>query len=224
VTVYLYGLVLGRSAHLVPAHITGLASTPVRVVECGDHGLGALVSTVDTPPRRSSLDDVRAHDHALQSVVHHGSTAAAVRFGQVFASDDDIRHHLSEEGTRIARVLEAYDGCVEMRVLLADADADTAAVAAVDPDPAATGPGRAYLENLRRGTGRPLQGLALKAALGPVVRAERVERLGERGAVFSHLILRDDEATYRDTVSTIPALAGARIVGPLPLYSFTHPE
>jgi hypothetical protein len=220
VTVYLYGLVLGRSAHLVPAHITGVASTVLRVVHCGEQGLSALVSTVDAPPRRTSLDDVRAHDHALQSVVHHGSTAAAVRFGQVFASDEDIRHHLGEQGPRLVRVLEEYDGCVEMRLLVADTETDSDTDTETETDPEA-GPGRAYLENLRHATNQPLQGLALRAALGPVVRAERVERLGARGAVFSHLIARDDEPVYRDVVSTIPAIAKARVVGPLPLYSFT---
>ena len=216
-TVYLYGLVLGRSAHLIPAHITGVASTVLRVVDCGEQGLSALVSTVDAPPRRASLDDVRAHDHALQSVVHHGPTAAAVRFGQVFASDDDIRDHLTEQGPRLLRVLEEYDGCVEMRLLVADTESD----AEEDPD---AGPGRAYLETLRRATNPSMPGLALKAALGPVVRAERVERLGERGAVFSHLIARGDEPAYRDVILAIPALAGARVVGPLPLYSFTNPS
>jgi hypothetical protein len=220
-TVYLYGLVLGRSAHLIPAHITGVGSTVLRVVHCGDQGLSALVSTVDAPPRRASLDDVRAHDHALQSVVHHGPTAAAVRFGQVFASDDDIRHHLTDQGPRLLRVLEEYDGCVEMRLLMADTDTETDAEVETDLE---AGPGRAYLENLRRAINQPVPGLALKAALGPVVRAERVERLGERGAVFSHLIARGDEPAYRDAVSGIPALVGARIVGPLPLYSFTAAE
>ena len=212
-TVYLYGLVLGRSAHLVPPHITGVASTAVRVIPCDEQGLGALVSTVESPPRRASLDDVRAHDHVLQSVVQHGSTAAAVRFGQVFASDDDVRRHLAEQGPRVARMLEEYDGCVEMRVLLADA-VEERAPAGVD----ARGPGREYLESLR--SGASVAGLTLKAALGPMVRAEHVERLGKRGAVFSHLIARDDETGYREAVTILPVLADARVIGPLPLYSF----
>jgi hypothetical protein len=219
VTVYLYGLVLGRSVHLVPADITGVASSAVRVVSCDQQGLGALVSTVESPPRRASLDDVRAHDHALQLVVHHGPTAAAVRFGQVFASDDDVCDHLSEQGARIARVLEEFDGCVEMRLLVAETDSDTPAepepVRGTDPG----GPGRQYLESLRPAAAA-LPGLALRPALGPIVRAEKVERLGTRGAVFSHLIARADERAYRQLVSSMPALADARLIGPLPLYSF----
>ena len=219
-TVYLYGLVLGRSAGLVPSHITGIASTVLRVLPC-EHGLAALVSTVDARPRRTSLDDVRAHDQVLQSVVRDGPTTAAVRFGQAFASEDDVRRHLAEQGPRIARLLEEYDGCVEMRLLLPVTDAASEDSNEADTGEHDAGPGREYLESLRRQLRSPIRGLGLKAAIGAAVRAETVERLGERGAVFSHLIAREDEAAYRDAVAALPAVAGARVVGPLPLYSFT---
>ncbi|MEX2153132.1 MAG: GvpL/GvpF family gas vesicle protein [Gemmatimonadaceae bacterium] len=214
---YLYGLVLDHNAHLVPAHITGLGSTVLRVVEC--KGLGALVSTLERAPARN-LDDVRAHDHALQSVVHHGATAAAVRFGQTFASDDDVRTHVAERGERIARVLQDCDGCVEMRLLLAHVPNEHQAKLAPDRE---LGPGRAYLEGLRGSTER-LKSLGLHEAFGSVVRAERLEELPKnRGVVFSHLIRRTDEVEYREAVSSFPALAEARIVGPLALYSFAEP-
>lgn len=216
---YLYGLVLARNAHLVPAHITGLDSTVLRVVTCDE--LGALVSTLERAPAHS-LDDVRAHDHALQSVVHHGSTAAAVRFGQTFPTDDDVRRHVGERGTRIARVLSEFDGCVEMRLLVAHSDEALAAAPATEA-PADTGPGRAYLEQLR-GSRERYTSLGLTDALGTVVRAERVEELPKsRGVVFAHLIRRSDERAYREAVSAFPALAAASIVGPLALYSFAEP-
>lgn len=219
-TVYLYGLVLGRSAHLVPAHIGGIGATVLRVVDCADGALGALVSTLDRPPRRSSLDDIRAHDHALQSVVAHGCTVAAVRFGQTFESDDEIRSHVSELGDSMARILESYDGCVEMRLLIAE----TPEATAVETEGDAMGPGRAYLEGLRS-SGVRAKGLSLQGALGPVVRGERVEEVrGKKGVVFSHLVHRTDEAAYRDAVASLPALAEARIVGPLALYTFAEAE
>lgn len=221
--IYLYGLVLGRSAHLVPAHITGVGAATLRVIACEEEGLGALVSTLDRAPQRASLDDVRAHDHALQSVVHHGSTAAAVRFGQTFASDDEIRRHVAEGGGRVARLLHQYDGCVEMRLLMALSPVKGSSAT---PDVAdAVGPGRAYLERLKNsGAGERLEGLGLRDSLGPVVRAELVEELPlARGVVFSHLILRQDESAYREAISALPALAEASIVGPLALYSFAEP-
>jgi hypothetical protein len=224
VTVYLYGLLLDRSAHLVPAHITGVGSTALRVVACEPGGLGALVSTLERAPQRASLDDIRAHDHALQSVVQHGSTTAAVRFGQTFASDDDLRRHLAEHGDRVTRVLEAYDGCVEMRLLLAEVPPESETPKADPIDTVGAGPGRAYLEGLKQARTR-LSGLGLKAALGPIVRAERVEELAPaQGVVFSHLIQRTDERAYREAVAALPALADFHIVGPLALYSFAEPE
>jgi hypothetical protein len=190
----------------------------VRVVTCDE--LAALVSTLDRRPERASLDDVRAHDRALQSIVHHGCTAAAVRFGQIFASDDEMRQHLGERGERVARLLEEYDGCVEMRLLLADVTELEEPVAPLDQT---TRPGRAYLDRLK-GTQQRLENLALYAALGPVVRAERVEALATRGVAFSHLIRRGEEADYRAAVAALPALANAVVVGPLALYSFAEPN
>jgi hypothetical protein len=191
----------------------------VRVVTCNE--LAALVSTLDRRPERASLDDVRAHDRALQSIVHHGCTAAAVRFGQTFGSDDEMRRHLRERAERLARLLEEYDGCVEMRLLLADVIELEEPVAPPDP---ATGPGRVYLDRLKGAASQQrLEKLALHAALGPVVRAERVEGLGNRSVVFSHLIRRADEADYRAAVAALPALSSAVIVGPLALYSFAEP-
>src|SRR5436853_125238 len=69
---YLYGLILDRNAHLIPAHIPGIDGSTLRVIHCGE--LAALVSTVDRVTSRPSIDQVRAHDHALQAAVHHGAT------------------------------------------------------------------------------------------------------------------------------------------------------
>jgi hypothetical protein len=219
VATYLYGLVLDRNAHLIPAHITGIGGAVVRVVACGR--LGAIASSLEHAPSRPSLDDVRAHDHALQAVVHHGSTAAAVRFGQSFAGDDDMRSHLSERAERAGRLLEDFDGCVEMRVLLR-LDLERPAAPTVDDE---IGPGRAYLERLRSERSRKhVEGLGLRDAVGPVIRAERVEELPMgRGVVFSHLIARNQEPEYRDALDGLPSLIGARVLGPLALYSFAEP-
>lgn len=208
---YLYGLILGRNAHLIPAHISGIDGAPLRVLPCD--GLSALVSAVNSP-NSNDLNALRAHDHAMQAVVHHGTTAAAVRFGQTFADDADLRAHLAKRATDLAATLEALDGCVEMRLLMAIPQAAPA-------ETLSSSPGRAYLESLRGA--KRVAGLALRAALGPTVRAEVVEDLaGGSGVVFAHLIRREDESEYREAVAAQPSLSEARIVGPLPLHAFAE--
>jgi hypothetical protein len=225
VPIYLYGLILGRNAHLVPAHITGVDATVLRVTACEDGGLGAIVSTLQRTPRRDSLDDVRAHDHALQSVVNHGATAAAVRFGQTFPSEDDLRRHVAEQGPRVGRLLDDYDGYVEMRVLMAQSAPESRPRSSNEEPVPGAGPGRAYLERLRSSSANDrLRGLGVAGVIGPVVREERVDELpAARGLVFSHLIRRADEASYRSSLATNRNLAEATVVGPLALYSFTGP-
>lgn len=223
---YLYGLILTRNAHLVPSHITGIAGGTVRVLDCGD--LGAIVSTLERDVDRS-LDAVRAHDHALQSVVHHGATAAAGRFGQAFPSEDATREHVTAHGRRVADVLTTWDGCVEMRLLLPGGvvDRGTAHSSAADAPKVAqtaSGAGTAYLERVRAERGA-LSGLALRSALGPVVRAEAIEELPRRrGIAFTHLIDRSAEQDYRDAVASVPALGDATLVGPLALHTFSEPR
>lgn len=217
---YLYGLLLARNAAHVPSDISGIQGAPVRVLTC--NALGALVSTLDRPPGRATLDDVRAHDAVLQSAVDAGSTAAAVRFGQSFAGDEEACRHVMERGERLVGVLGDFDGCVEIRLLLAHTSEPAPAKPATAAQ--ASGPGRAYLEQLRDSR-EHLRRLTLRSALGPVVRAERIEELPRsRGVVFSHLVHRDDLAAYREAVAAIPALAQAKLVGPLALYSFAEPD
>ena len=86
-------------------------------------------------------------------------------------------------------------------------------------------PGRAYLEQLRARAALAAERvprISLAAALGPMVRRERVELLpNAAGVVVSHLVSRDEEAAYRAAVAELPALSEARVVGPLPLYGFS---
>lgn len=209
--IYLYGLILARNAHLVPPHIAGIRGATVDVLPCD--GLAALVSRVDSASSRD-LDAVRGHDHAIQSVVHHGATATPVRFGQTFADDAELRRHLADHAKELTATLDALDGCVEMRLLM-QIEAPPRAPAHADS------PGTAYLEALRGS--RRVAGLALRGALGPVVRDERVEELPRAaGVAFAHLIRREDEAAYRDSIATQPSLAAATVVGPLALYAFAQ--
>jgi hypothetical protein len=219
VPTYLYGLLLARNSHLVPAHITGIGGAPVRVLCCDE--IDALVSTLAAKPA-ARIDEVRAHDHALQSVVHHGATAAATRFGQTFSTDEEARRHVTERAARLARVLDTYDGCVEMRVL-ARVEGRSPQPPASEPADESLGEGARYLRELsRRVSPRDLSGeLGVRAKLGAFVRAERVEEIPKSRAVaYSHLVPREEEQRYRDAIGAIVALERATIVGPLALYSF----
>ena len=221
---YLYGLVLaGNAARVNSEAPSGLQGADVRALACGE--LSAVVSTLERmpPPGSATLDDVRVHDAVLQSVVDAGATTIAVRFGQSFAGDQELCAHVVERGARALSVLREYDGCVEMRLLLAhEIEADAPATPTPSRSETAGGPGRAYLESLRDEHQR-IERLALKDALGPLIQAERVEALPRgRGVVFSHLVRRDDVSSYREAIAAMPSLAEAIPVGPLALYSFAE--
>lgn len=225
---YLYGLILSRNAVRIgdgPGEgIAGIEGGRLRAIACGS--VAALVSDVERVPSRSSLDDIRAHDAALRSVVAAGVTVIASRFGQLFADDADACRDVGQHASRVERLLGEHDGCVEMRVLLAHTHVDSES-ATTETVPAGSGlsPGRAYLEQLRARaalTAERVPRISLAAALGPVVRGERVELLpNDAGVVVSHLVSRDEESAYRAALAELPALSTARVVGPLPLYGFS---
>lgn len=212
---YLYGLTLADRPSHIPADARGVAGAGVRALPCGD--LSAIVSTIERAAVRPTLDAVRAHDGALQRIVDGGATVAAVRFGQTFDDDAGCRQHVTERADRIVHLLREHDGAVEMRVLVPSSED------AMTVPPSGAGPGRAYLESLRAsGSLAPPAGLG--DALGPLVRAERVERLPQsRGVAVVHLVKRADLGAYRSALASMPSLVASRVIGPLALYSFAEP-
>lgn len=208
--IYLYGLILARNARLVPGDVSGIDGAAVRVLQLDS--VAAVVSDRDAAP--SELKAIRAHDDVMQAIVRGGVTATEVRFGQTFADEAELQGHLDRR-PELAATLEALDGKVEMRLLMT-------LPAEAPAQPSATSPGTAYLESLRGST--RVANLSLRAALGPVVHAERVEELTRaNGVAFVHLIKREDEREYRDAVEAHPSLTeGATILGPLPLTAFAE--
>lgn len=211
----LYGLIATPDVPRLPA-LKGIDATEGRAVVAGE--LAALVSDLQRAPDRSRLDDVRAHDALLATVVVAGVTAVASRFGQTFASDAAVHDAVSETGARIAALLRECPGCVEMRVLLPPAIASS--LTASDPDALRSSPpGTAYLERTRAALRGP--NISLASLLPHPVRAERAEVLPHnRGAVVAHLIDRAHIDAHRRTLQAQSALAGVTVVGPLALYSF----
>lgn len=213
----LYGLTLADEES--PDAPAGVGQAPVRELVSG--GLRAIVSTVAAKPS-PTVETIRDHDRVLREYVRAGATVAAVRFGQLFTDDAACAAEIPARASRIETLLREHRGCVEMRVLL---PAEEQARPAAPSEP--VGPGRAYLESLRaKGTVSP--GLALAPVVGPSIRAERIEGFAApsgdaRGVAFAHLVHRDDLPAYREALRSMPALAAARVVGPLPLYSFAEP-
>jgi hypothetical protein len=214
----LYGLTLPNDPR--PAGIIGPGGGACRVLDCG--AVGAIVASVTAAPD-ATITAVHAHDGVLREFVRQGATVAAVRFGQSFEDDEACVREVQRRSARVAALLAEHAGCVEMRVLLP--------VEAVPVPPRSrttgAGPGQAYLQALRdRGDVAP--NVSLRPLIGPTVRAERVEGFqaregGVRGIAFAHLVHRQDLGGYRDGVRAIPSLGDARVVGPLPLYSFAEP-
>lgn len=222
---YLYGLIRADEARGAPRDVIGLDGHRVRVLTPARTRTAAIVSDGERRATSATLDDVRTHDRVLQAFVNGGCTVAATRFGQSFADDAEASDHVERFGDRTARLLDEQAGCVEMRLLLTTPP--PAEMAATEPEeaPPTGGPGRAYLDRIRQGLSAPrAERLALRAAIGPVVRLELVEELPRSGGVaFAHLIQRADEAEYRAAVAALPALTEARVIGPLPFYSFAEP-
>ena len=219
---YLYGLILSANASGVPSGVVGIDAAPVRVVDCGV--VSALASDARRDVDRTSLADVQAHDAALRAVSDAGVTVAASRFGQQLASDAALADAVRDSGDRVRRLLEQFDGAVEMRLLLAgDAAALDEPRSPPAAAPASSGPGTAYLRDVASRNAPPP--VSLRAAFGPVVLAERAEYLPERrGVAIAHLVQRASLPDYREAVQSIPSLSDARVVGPLPLYSFADPR
>jgi hypothetical protein len=213
----LYGLTLPDDPR--PSGVAGAGGGECRVLEAD--AVAAIVETVARAPE-ADVTAARAHDAVLGQFVKAGATVAAVRFGQAFDDDATCIVEVNAHAARVASLLREHQGCVEMRVLLP--------VEAAPPSPPPqknAGPGRAYLDALRA-SGQVAPDIALRPIIGPTIRAERVEGFqaragGVRGIAFAHLVHRDELADYRDALHAVPSLADARVVGPLPLYSFSEP-
>jgi hypothetical protein len=218
VPICLYGLIATPDVSRLPA-LQGIDASQGRAVVAGE--LAAVVSDLPRAPDRSRLDDVRAHDALLATVVAAGITAVASRFGQTFSSDAAVRDAVNETGDRIAALLRECPGCVEMRVLVPPALAQSLTPSDQDA-PRSSPPGTAYLERARAALRGP--SISLAPLLPHPVRAERVEVLPHnRGVVVAHLIDRAHAQAHRQTLQAHRALAGTTVVGPLALYSFAGP-
>ncbi len=155
-TCVLYGIVLagsGRAPFAVP--LPGIGGAAVRVLVAGAPcGLGAVVSTIDAPEPRFTVEDALAYARVVEAL-HADRAVVPMRFGCLFGTEPEVLDLLRARGPEFAEVLGVLDGCVEMGVRLLAARPDTAAADVSQPVKSSCdygarasgghGPGIAYL-------------------------------------------------------------------------------
>jgi Gas vesicle synthesis protein GvpL/GvpF len=90
--VYVYGVVAGDPPAVGAAGV-GEQPAPVRAI--AGAGSAAVVSDVPASWRAARRQDVEAHDRVVAELVGAGAVVP-LRFGTVFASDDEVRERLLE--------------------------------------------------------------------------------------------------------------------------------
>lgn len=174
-----------------------------------------------------SLEEVRAHHRIVAAAWSAFPAVLPVRFGQWFATVGELRAAVDPKVATYAEALERVRGAGEFSVRIVDPALEE------PPEPEA-GSGTEYLRaaaaRARHRSAAEARGREIAAdlgrALGPLVRAERVDPApGPHGlAAVSHLVARAAEAEYGAAVdrfaATRPDLRFLR-TGPWPAWSFT---
>ncbi len=207
------------------------ASAPPAVGACGEPveaivaaGLTVFAGAPATPPP-ADREHLGRHDATVRALAAACDPLLPVRFGQRAADRAALAALLAPRHDALAAALARVAGCCQMTLRLVGA---AAAGADAPPDDAASGegPGTRYLAALRARRMAPEAALApLRAAVAPLVRAERVEvpAAGPVLATAFHLIGRGGEQDYARRLAAAAGVpAGLRAVwsGPFPPWAF----
>ena len=229
---WLYGV----AAEPPPAPLgAGLAGEAIEAVACGR--LVALAGEIaERPPL--SRESLAAHDATVRRLAALSTALLPARFGESAPDEAALCRALEPRSARLAEALALVEGAVQMTLrVFGDRDSAGSAAAglvepakapAASPTEAAPGPGARYLDGRRRllAERRALPEVAaLREALRPLLRAERVERhaAGHLLATAYDLVPRGEVAAYEEIVRREAAtLAPYRVVasGPWPPYAF----
>jgi hypothetical protein len=220
VTVGIYAYCVGQAGHPQPPPLEGLGHAPVTAEQVDD--LLVWVSELDQMPA-PDLAGVRLHNAVVEAATVR-ETPLPFRFGQWFATTDELRHSLAERHDELTRQLRHVQGALEHGIRILDPNHQ--------PLSADRSTGTAYLETLaRRARQDQLDGergleiaAALRSWLGPLVRDERVRAVGGGTlATIAHLVDRHDTGNYgrrvRDFEAVWPELRFL-FTGPWPPYGF----
>lgn len=224
---YLYCLL---SDDVVPPRgLRGVGDAPVELRRQG--GLACWVSPLDRVPD-PTVEEIRHHNAVVATVLAAGHTPLPVRYGQWLADDSFLAERLHAGASDFLRALERVRDAVEFGVRVLDPEPAALAPAEV-PSPEGPGAGTAYLralaarlESERRIDlrGREIAE-SLRATLGSIVRAERIDALHSQHGIVSiaHLVERSGAEAYRGCIDAFGHDHNDLrffVSGPWPPYSF----
>jgi hypothetical protein len=206
----------------------GLAGEPLAVVPSA--GLFAVIGEIAARPVVTAAALAR-HDETVRRLAGLLPALLPARFGEWLPDARALAEALAPRAGEIVRALTLVEGCVQMTLRVFGTAATPEAVAPIEEAAAgaagaAGGPGTRYLTARRRAANPGIPEVAaLREALRPFVRAERIER-HEKGQLLAsaHDLVRREEAGEYVRIVQGPAgaLAGRKVTvsGPWPPYAF----
>lgn len=220
---YLYALVDGEPSGPLGE---GIAGEPLRLLPRG--GVSAVVGDLPERPR-PDRETLEQQDAVVRRLAERFGAILPARFGEAFADEAALAGRLDPREREIAEALALVRGCVQMTLRVFGEPEP-----APEPDTAAGGPGTRHLAARRRQRewAHSLPEIdSLRAALHPLLRAERIERHGAPGPLVGtayHLIPRAQAGAYLEALELARGRIGGRRVaatGPWPPYAFApEPE
>jgi hypothetical protein len=215
--VYLYALADDEPAGSLGE---GVAGEPLRLTR--HSGIAAVVGDVGSRPR-PERETLLRQDAVVRRLADLFGALLPARFGEAFADEAALAERISSRAAELASSLALVHGCVQMTLrVFGDPEAASEIEAGVQG-----GPGVRYLEARRRERerARSLPEIdALREALRPLLRAERIERhdAGQLVGTAYHLVPRDETGTYLAVLKKAEEIGGRRVAasGPWPPYAF----
>jgi hypothetical protein len=218
---YLYALVDGESSGPLGE---GIAGEPLRLLPRG--GVSAVAGDLPARPN-PDRETLEQQDAVVRRLAERFGAILPARFGEAFADETALAGRLDPREREIAEALALVRGCVQM-TLRVFGEPDPAPEPASESEPAG-GPGTRHLAARRRQRewAHSLPEIdPLRAALHPLLRAERIERHGAPGPLVGtvyHLIQRAQAGAYLEALEAARGRIGGRRIaatGPWPPYAF----
>jgi len=131
--------------------LTGIDSQPIVLATAED--LCAVVSSVWEPPDNNNWSQVFLYKDIVE-YFHQRETVVPMRYGSLFASEQEVHHFILKNSERFSLLLDELDGCAEMGIRLQLL-------------------GKKESANISSDNGEPLTGVALSSGPGSRYLAER---------------------------------------------------